>query len=169
MEWWGSDYVQTSLNHFQDCHTKGFSLMTMSMNPGYFRRKQKENGGKRTSFPLSFPPGPSCSNIEPVSKLSIWVSGASHMRMRNKQLGKESLQWPLINFHFFFAQTKQNHWLKNYALSINFDRWHSLPWIQKNNAYGNQEGCYFLWGRRLLSPFVKHTCELCLFTVHFGS
>ena len=129
MEWWGSDYVQTSLNHFQDCHTKVFSLMTMSMNPGYFRRKQKENGGKRTSFPLSFPPGPSCSNVQPVSKLSIWVSGASHMRMCNKQLGKESLQWPLINFHFFFAQTKQNHWLKNYALSINFDRWHSLTWI----------------------------------------
>ena len=61
--------------------------MMMSMNPGYFHRKQKENEGKRTSLPLSFPPGPSCLNVQPVSKLFIWVSGASRMRMRNKRLG----------------------------------------------------------------------------------
>jgi len=76
--------------------------MTMSMNPGYFHRKQKENGGKRTSFPLSFPPGPSCSNIQPVSKLSIWVSGASHMRMRNKQLGGGKRELAIISYKFSF-------------------------------------------------------------------
>lgn len=106
MKLWESDYVQTSLNHFQDCHTKGwgqgFSLMTISMNPGYFCRKQKENGGKRTSFPLNFPPGPSCSNVQPVSKLSIWVSRASIMRMHDKRLGGGKRELAMISYKFSF-------------------------------------------------------------------
>ena len=34
----------------------GFPLATVSMTPGYFCRKQKENGTKRTSWLFSFPP-----------------------------------------------------------------------------------------------------------------
>ena len=106
MEWWGSDYVQTSLNHFQDYHTKGFSLMTMSMNPGYFRRKQKENGGKRTSFPLSFPPGPSCSKGSACEQaLHLGERGKPHENAQ-QAAGKRELTMTSYKFSFLLCPDK---------------------------------------------------------------
>ena len=78
--------------------------MTMSMNPGYFCRKQKENGGKRTSFPLSFPPGPSCSNVHEQA-LHLGERGKPHENVQ-QAAGKRELAMISYKFSFLLCSDK---------------------------------------------------------------